>query len=201
MSTGFGWRDAVPYQLNLPMFPARPSERKATLAEPADHVDDATAGADLSKPAQRLRETERRRTPTKGDNMNARKGNLATFVANRASGQTLAQSARAAGISVKTAQRRSAEPEVRAAIADAQADLTRHTFSRVRDLREVALDCLAEVLTSDEAAPASKLQAANIVLRHAAAADEAWVVDQVVDQAWDIAELQERMGPQDAPRQ
>lgn len=125
--------------------------------------------------------------------MSARKGNLATFIAHMAVGQTLAQSAAAAGMSLKTAQRRMQEPEIRTAITAAQADLTRHALARLRDLRDQAMDRVSQVLADGEAGWPAHLRAAELVLRHATAADSAWVVDQVAAQAQDIALLQQQL--------
>ena len=124
--------------------------------------------------------------------MSARKGNLPAFVSHMAMGQTLAQSARAAGMSVKTAQRRLQEHQIRSAITEAQADLTRHALTRLRDLRDQAMDRVSQVLADNQAGWPAHLRAAELVMRHAAAADNAWVVDQVTAQARDIATLQEK---------
>lgn len=129
--------------------------------------------------------------------MSQRKGNLSTFVAHMAMGQTMARSAAAAGMSIKTAQRRLQEPEVRAAITEAQADLTRHSLARYRDLRDQAMDRVSQVLADNEAGWRAHLRAAELVMRHAAASDSAWVVDQISQQARDIALLQDNLGADD----
>lgn len=129
--------------------------------------------------------------------MTQRKGNLPTFIAHMAVGQTMAQSATAAGMSIKTAQRRLREPQVRTAITEAQADLTRHALARLRDLRDQAMDRVSQVLADNEAGWSAHLRAAELTMRHAAAADSAWVVDQIAAQASDIALLQDKFGAVD----
>lgn len=129
--------------------------------------------------------------------MTARKGNLSTFIAHMAVGQTLAQSARAAGLSAKSAQRRMQEPHIRTAITEAQADLTRHALARLRDLRGQAMDRLSQVLADDDAGWTAHMRAAELVMRHAAAADNAWVIDQVASQAQDIAALAQKFDDSD----
>jgi hypothetical protein len=100
-------------------------------------------------------------------------------------------------MSVKTAQRRLHEPQVRTAITAAQADLTRHDLARFRGLRDQAMDRVSQILANDGAGWSAHLRAAELILRHAAAADNAWVVDEIAAQAHDIALLQENLGAVD----
>jgi hypothetical protein len=125
--------------------------------------------------------------------MPTNKGNTGVLVAHLAIGQTIAQAARAAGMSEKTARRRLGAPSVRAAVQEAQADLTRHALARLRDLRNQGLDVVSEVLASDDEPSALRLRAADLVLRHATAVDNAWLIEQVTAQSADIVRLQEAL--------
>lgn len=154
-------------------------------------------GGDLSDAANWLRGRGEGAPLPIGAKMSQRKGNISALIAHIAVGQTLAQSAAAAGMSVKTAQRRLHEPQVRTAITAAQADLTRHDLARFRGLRDQAMDRVSQILANDGAGWSAHLRAAELILRHAAAADNAWVVDEIAAQAHDIALLQENLGAVD----
>ncbi len=106
-------------------------------------------------------------------------GSVPELVVAIASGRSLAAAAVVADMSVSTAQRRLREPEVLDAVQEARVDLTRQALGRVRGLRDVALDRVGEVLAGDYG-PAFTLRAAELVLRHAAAADTAWLHERVL---------------------
>lgn len=111
--------------------------------------------------------------------MPGRSGSIPELVVAIASGQSVAAAASSAGMSLSTAQRRLREAEVLAAVQEARVDLTRQALGRVRAMREVALTRVAEVLEEDHG-PAIALRAADLVLRHAAAADTAWLHERVL---------------------
>lgn len=121
-----------------------------------------------------------------------KQGDLPTLIAHVAVGQSLSAAARAAGMSVSTAQRRLRDPVVQAAIAESQADLVRQVLGRFRDLRNQALDRLSEYLAGGSE-PGVVLRAAELVLRHATAADMAWVYERVAQQQAVVAEVQSAM--------
>lgn len=106
-------------------------------------------------------------------------GSVPELVVAIASGRSLSAAAAAAGMSVSTAQRRLRDQEVLDAVQEARVDLTRQALGRVRGLRDVALDRVAEVLAGGYG-PAFTLRAAELVLRHAAAADSAWLHERVL---------------------
>ena len=120
--------------------------------------------------------------------MGHKHGDLATLVAHVALGQPLAAAARAAGMSLSTAQRRLRDPAVQVSVTEAQLDSVRQTLGRFRDLRNQALDRLGECLTAGGDA-AVVLRAAELVLRHATAADSAWLYERVAQQDAAIAEF------------
>jgi hypothetical protein len=122
--------------------------------------------------------------------MSQSRGNTNVLIQHRAMGQTLADSARAAGMSLSTAQRRVGEPAVRTAIFDAQADLAREAAGRVHDLRRLALDRVSEILTNAEDT-SIVLRAAELVLRHASTADNTWVVTELDFLSKDIAAVRQ----------
>jgi uncharacterized protein involved in type VI secretion and phage assembly len=124
--------------------------------------------------------------------MGRKKGDLATLIAHVAVGQPLAASARAAGMSLSTAQRRLREPATQAAIAEAYADHTRQTAGRFRDLRTQALDRLGEYLAG-AGDPKVVLRAAELALRYSAASDNAWVVEMVTAQLSAVEEAFQRL--------
>lgn len=118
-----------------------------------------------------------------------KKGDVAALIAHVAVGQPLAAAARAAGMSQSSAQRRLRDPAVQTAITEAQADLVRQAVGRFRDLRNQALDRLSEYLAGGSEPPVV-LRAAELVLRHATAADTAWVYERVAQQQAAVAEVE-----------
>src|SRR4051794_11518558 len=120
--------------------------------------------------------------------MGRKKGDLATLVAHIAVGQPLAASARAAGMSVSTAQRRLREPETQRQVVEAYADHTRVAAGRFKDLRTQALDRLGEYLAG-ASDPKVTLRAIELALRYSAASDDAWVVEMVTAQYAAIEEV------------
>lgn len=125
--------------------------------------------------------------------MGHKKGNLGVLIAHVAVGQPLATSARAAGMSLSTAQRRLREPATQAAIAEAYADHSRQTAGRFRDLRSQAMDRLGEILAGEHE-PQVVLRAIEVALRHSAASDNAWVVEMLVAQSTALSEIKDRVG-------
>lgn len=120
--------------------------------------------------------------------MGYKKGDVGALIAHVAVGQPLAAAARAAGMSQSSAQRRLRDPAVQAALAEAQTDLVRQAVGRFRDLRNQALDRLSEYLAGGSE-PAIVLRAAELVLRHATAADTAWVYERVAQHEATVAEV------------
>jgi hypothetical protein len=123
--------------------------------------------------------------------MGHKKGNLGVLVAHVAVGQPLATSARAAGMSLSTAQRRLSEPATQAAIAEAYADHSRQAAGRFRDLRAQAMDRLGEMLAGSHR-PEVVLRAIEVALRHSAVSDNAWVVETLVAQSATLADFIDR---------
>lgn len=119
--------------------------------------------------------------------MAGRTGSVPELVVAIAAGEPLAAAAAAAGMSVSTAQRRLREQPVVDAVQEARLDLTRQALGRVRALRDVALDRVGEVLAGDDG-PAFTLRAAELVLRHAAAADTAGLHERMLQVERQIAE-------------
>ena len=111
--------------------------------------------------------------------MSSGTGNIPEMIAAIASGRSLAETAKTSRMSVSTVQRRLREPEIQAQIDQSRVDLTRQALGRVRGLRDLALDRVAEILSQDES-PGLTLRAAELILRHAAAADTAWLHDKVL---------------------
>ncbi len=128
--------------------------------------------------------------------MGRTKGNVEVLIASIGAGQSLTMSAQAAGMSESTARRRLRDPYVQAAVAEEYADARRQTTAVLRDMRALAMDRVTEILitTSD---PPLVLRAAELVLRHASAADNGWLFEQVAAQASAIAELQEELADGD----
>jgi len=116
-------------------------------------------------------------------------GSIHRLVAAIAAGESLTVAARAAGMSVSTVQRRLREPAVLAAVVDAQADLTREAVGQLREMRSRAMARTSEILETDSN-PNVVLRAAELVLRHAAAADTAWLHDHVAAQERRLLELE-----------
>jgi len=108
------------------------------------------------------------------------KGNLAALVAAVAAGRPLIESASAGGVSVSTAQRRLRNPAVMALVHEARVELTRQSMGRSWELRDVALDCLADLLAGQQD-PAVKLRIVEVALRNAAAADSAALHERVLE--------------------
>jgi hypothetical protein len=106
--------------------------------------------------------------------MGKQTGNIAELIVAIASGQSHKEAAAAAGMSISSVQRRLREPQIAAAVEQALVDLTRQAQGRIRSLRGLALDRLTEILTS-RGDPTHTLRAADLVLRNASAADNAWL--------------------------
>ncbi len=111
--------------------------------------------------------------------MSTSKGSIPELVAAVASGRSLEETARAAGLSVSSVQRRLRDPAVVEAVEQTRAAMTQQAAGRVANLRELAFDRIGRVLveTSDEALG---LRACELVLRHAAAIDTASLQQRVL---------------------
>lgn len=110
--------------------------------------------------------------------MTSKKGNLPALVAAFAAGASLSEAARAANVSVSTAQRRLKEPDVAQAVEEARIDLSRQAMARALGLREQAWNRVTDVLAHPESATLG-LRAAEMVLRHAASVEAAWVQERI----------------------
>lgn len=125
-------------------------------------------------------------------------GNIAELIAVIATGGSLAQAAQASDMSVRTAQRRLQEPEVALAVEEARMDLTRQALGELTKLRTLVFGRLRQVLSeSDETAHV--LTAADMVLRHAAAAHVARLSEDVLALEYQVSALREHL--QDRPKE
>jgi hypothetical protein len=84
---------------------------------------------------------------------NDRRKNVDLLVSAIASGATNRDAAVIAGLSESTVQRRLAEPEVRAMIADARQEFRRRTMDRLVSLNTKAVDRLERLLDDEDTPP------------------------------------------------
>ena len=103
--------------------------------------------------------------------MNVQVGKLSELVGAVVSGASMEDAAKAAGMSISTAQRRLRDPEVTDQIAQARRDLTMEAVGRIRSLRRTALALLEEIVNDDDTPRSTSLKAIELILRHATAAD------------------------------
>lgn len=120
--------------------------------------------------------------------MHPQVGNTPHLVAAIAAGRSLPEAAEAAGMSVRTAQRRLRESEVLLLLDEARADLTRQAVGELASLRLVAFGRVRQVLEESEE-PAHILRASDLVLRHMAAADLVAVRETLVAVGLEVADL------------
>lgn len=102
-------------------------------------------------------------------------GNTANLIAAAVVGQSLRETARAAGVSISTVQRRLREPSIRAAIAEGRSQQRAEATGRLAQLRTMALDRLSDLLGDPD--PGIALRAATLVLGSSSRFDQLIDID------------------------
>jgi len=120
-------------------------------------------------------------------------GNIGRLIAMIAAGASLADAAAASNMSKRTAQRRLVEPEIQLEVQDARADLARQALGQLLDLRAMAFQCIRDTLQQCDDARLS-LRAAEVVLRHAAAADTVLMSEDLLGVKYQLDELKKFLG-------
>lgn len=129
--------------------------------------------------------------------MNTERGNIGRLIAVIANGGSLAQAAEAAGVSVRTVQRRLQDPEVRMDVQEARVDLARQFMGELQELKSAAVGRVRQVLTEsgDEQAV---LRAAGMVLRSSDPTEAVQLREEVLALEHQVADLAERLSDVEA---
>ena len=93
------------------------------------------------------------------------KGDEAALIAAAASGQSHAEIAAAAGVSISTAQRRLRDPEITAAVQEARTEQRLQMAGRLNQVMAAAIGTLGELVLHDD--PRIALRAIGIVMGNA----------------------------------
>jgi phage terminase small subunit len=104
------------------------------------------------------------------------------FVLALLSAPTLLQAAKVAGIGEKTAQRYMADPEVRSALAELEAELVKSLQRRLLELAGRALATLEAAMTDGSAPWSARLRSAEAVLTHLTRLRELTELEERVEQ-------------------
>ena len=121
--------------------------------------------------------------------MTARKGGDAVLVAELAGGATVADAARAAGLSESTAYRRLRDDRFKRRVAEARAEMLRRAVAKLTGASVKAVETLEALLTDDMAF--ARLSAARSILELGGKLREQ------LDLAERVAVLEERFGSDD----